>query len=50
MHLLADHGYSSPTVSSNGSGEPTPDVLIASLVTLKEMEEKYGTFSVKELL
>ncbi len=36
--------------SSNGSGEPTPDVLLARLVPLKEMEEKYGTFSVKELL
>ncbi len=36
--------------SSNGSGEPTPDVLLARLVPLKEIEAKWETFTVKELL
>jgi hypothetical protein len=36
--------------SSNGSGEPTPEVLLARLVPLKEMETKGETFTVKELL
>ncbi len=36
--------------SSNGSGEPTPDVLLARRVPLKEMEAKWETFTVKELL
>ena len=36
--------------SSNGSGEPTPDVLLARLMPLKEMEAKWETFTMKELL
>jgi hypothetical protein len=36
--------------SSNGSGEPTPDVMIARLVPLKDMETKLETYTVKELL
>ena len=36
--------------SSNGSGEPTLGVLLARLVLLKEMEAKWETFTVKELL
>ena len=36
--------------SSNGSGEPTHDALLARLVPFKEMEDKWETFTVKELL
>jgi len=36
--------------SSNGSGEPTLDDLLARLVPLKEMEAKWETFTIKELL
>jgi hypothetical protein len=36
--------------SINGSGEPTLNVLLARLVPLKEMEAKWETFTVKELL
>jgi hypothetical protein len=36
--------------NNNGSGEPTPDILLARLILFKEMEEKWDTFSVKELL
>ena len=36
--------------SSTGSGEPTPDVMLPRLVPFKEMEEKWETFTVKELL
>jgi hypothetical protein len=35
---------------SNGSGEPTPDVMLARLVPLKDMEAKWETYTVKELL
>ena len=35
--------------SKNGSGEPTPDVMLARLVPFKEMEYKWETFTVKEL-
>ncbi|WP_233395659.1 hypothetical protein, partial [Escherichia coli] len=35
--------------SSNGSGEPTQDVPLASLVPLKDMEAKWETFTLKEL-
>ena len=34
----------------NGSGEPTPNIPLARLVSFKEMEMKWDTFSVKELL
>ena len=36
--------------SSNGYAEPTPDVLLATLVPLKEMESKWETFTLKGLL
>jgi hypothetical protein len=36
--------------SSNGSGEPKPDVMLARLVPLKDMETKWDTYTVKELL
>jgi hypothetical protein len=36
--------------SSNGSGEPTPNFMLAKLVPFKEMDEKWETFIVKELL
>jgi hypothetical protein len=36
--------------ASNSSGELTPYVLLARLVPFKEMEEKKGTYTVKELL
>jgi hypothetical protein len=36
--------------SINGSGEPTPNVMLARLVSFKEMDEKWETFTVKELL
>jgi len=36
--------------TSNGSGEPTPDVMLARLVPFKEMDEKWETIIVKELL
>ncbi len=39
-----------PEQSSNGSGEPTLDVMMARLVPFKEMEEKLETVTVKELL
>jgi hypothetical protein len=35
---------------SNGSGEPTPNVMLARLVPLKDMEAKWETYTVKELL
>ena len=34
----------------NGSGDPTPDVLLARLVPFKEMDEKWETFTMKKLL
>jgi hypothetical protein len=34
----------------NGSGDPTPDVLLARLVPFKEMDKKWETFTIKELL
>jgi hypothetical protein len=37
-------------LNNNGSGEPTPDILLARLSPFKEMEEKWETFSIKELL
>jgi len=36
--------------ASNVSGTPTPDFLLARLVPFKEMDEKWETFIVKELL
>ena len=36
--------------ASNGTGDPTPDVLLARLVPFKEMDEKLETFTIKELL
>jgi hypothetical protein len=36
--------------ASNGSGDPTPDVLLPRLVPFKEMDEKWETFTIKELL
>jgi hypothetical protein len=36
--------------TSKGSGEPLPDVLMAKLVPFKEMEAKWDTYSLKELL
>jgi hypothetical protein len=36
--------------SSNGSGEPTPYVMLARLVPLKDMETKWDTYTIKELL
>ena len=36
--------------SSNGSGEPKPDVMLARLVPLKDMETKWETYTVEELL
>ena len=36
--------------SSNGSDEPTRDVLLAILVPLKEIEAKWETFTLKDLL
>ncbi len=36
--------------SSKGSGEPTPDVLLARLVPRKEMATKWEKFTAKELL
>jgi len=36
--------------TSNGSGEPTPDVMLARLAPLKDMEAKWETYTVKELL
>ncbi len=34
----------------NGSGEPTPSVMLARLVPFKEMEQKWETFTVEEHL
>jgi hypothetical protein len=36
--------------SSNGSGEPMYDILLARLVSFKEMQVKWETFSVNQLL
>jgi hypothetical protein len=35
---------------ATGSGDPTPDVMLASLVPYKEMEEKWESYNMKELL
>jgi hypothetical protein len=43
MDIVQEH-------ASNGSGDPTPDVLLARLVPFKEMDEQWETFMIKELL
>jgi hypothetical protein len=36
--------------TSNGSGEPTPDVMLARIVPLKDIETKWDMYTVTELL
>jgi membrane protein YqaA with SNARE-associated domain len=43
MDIIHEH-------ASNGSGTPTPNVLLVRLVPFKEMDEKWETFTIKELL